>query len=133
MTQESHSQTFTKRTEYKQVFSCSNKYICGYDTYSGIQTSTSTILASSQQHCSRQPKGRESKCPSTDEWINKFPGGSDGKESSCNAGDLVQIPGLGISLEKEMATHSSILAWIIPWTEEPVGLQSMRSQRVRHI
>ena len=35
-------------------------------------------------------------------------------------------------LEKEMATHSSILAWEIPWTEEPDGLQSMRSQKVRH-
>ena len=35
-------------------------------------------------------------------------------------------------LEKEMATHSSILAWEIPWTEEPGGLQSMASQRVRH-
>ena len=36
-------------------------------------------------------------------------------------------------LEKGMATHSSILAWRIPWTEEPGGLQSMGSQRVRHI
>ena len=35
-------------------------------------------------------------------------------------------------LEKEMATHSSILAWRIPWIEEPGGLQSMGSQRVRH-
>ena len=35
-------------------------------------------------------------------------------------------------LEKEMATHSSILAWRIPWTEEPAGLQSMGSQRVGH-
>ena len=35
-------------------------------------------------------------------------------------------------LEKEMATHSSTLAWKIPWTEEPGGLQSMESQRVRH-
>ena len=35
-------------------------------------------------------------------------------------------------LEKEMATHSSILAWEIPWTEEPSRLQSMASQRVRH-
>ena len=35
-------------------------------------------------------------------------------------------------LEKEMATHSSILAWGIPWTEEPGGLQSMGSQRVGH-
>ena len=35
-------------------------------------------------------------------------------------------------LEKEMATHSSILAWKIPWTEDPGGLQSMGSQRVEH-
>ena len=39
-----------------------------------------------------------------------FPGGSDGKESACNAGDLGLIPGSERSLEKEMATHSSILA-----------------------
>ena len=37
------------------------------------------------------------------------------------------------SLEKEMATHSSIPAWRIPWTEEPGGLQSMGLQRVRHV
>ena len=36
------------------------------------------------------------------------------------------------SLEKEMTTHSSILAWELPWTEEPGRLQSMGSQRVRH-
>ena len=39
---------------------------------------------------------------------------------------------LFIEMEKEMATHSSILAWRIPWTEEPGGLQSTGSQRVRH-
>ena len=58
--------------------------------------------------------------------------GSDGKESTCNVGDLCLIPGLGRSLEKGKATHSSILAWRIPWTEEPGGLQPMGSQRVRH-
>ena len=36
------------------------------------------------------------------------------------------------TLENEMATHTSILAWKIPWTEEPSGLQSMGSQRVGH-
>ena len=51
-----------------------------------------------------------------------FPGGSDGKASVYNVGDPGSIPGLGRSLEKEMATHSSILAWEIPWTEEPDGL-----------
>ena len=44
----------------------------------------------------------------------------------------VQSLGPEDPLEKEMATHSSILAWEIPWTEEPGGLQSMGSQRVRH-
>ena len=43
-----------------------------------------------------------------------FPGGSDGKESSCNAGDLGLIPGLGRSPGGEHATHSNILAWRIP-------------------
>ena len=58
-----------------------------------------------------------------------FPHSSVSKKSACNAGDLGSIPGLGRSpLEKEMAIHSSILAWKIPWTEEPGGLQSMGLQ-----
>ena len=44
----------------------------------------------------------------------------------------VQSLGWEDLLEKEMATHSSILAWRIPWTEEPGNQQSMGSQRVRH-
>ena len=52
------------------------------------------------------------------------------KESACNAGDPGSIPGLGRSPEKGMATHSSILAWKVPWTEEPGGLQSVRSQEL---
>ena len=55
-----------------------------------------------------------------------------GRESTCHAGEVGSIPGSGRSLEKEMATHSSILAARIPWTEEPGGLLSMGSQRVRH-
>ena len=50
--------------------------------------------------------------------MHTFPGGSDGKESACNAGDLGSISGLGRPLGKEMATHSSILAWKIPCTKE---------------
>ena len=60
-----------------------------------------------------------------------IPGGSEGKASACSAGDLGSMPGSG-TLEKEMATHSSTLAWKIPWTEKPGGLQSMGSQRVGH-
>ena len=44
-----------------------------------------------------------------------------GKEPTYYAGDTGSIPGPEDPLEKEMATHSSILAWKIPWTEEPVG------------
>ena len=54
--------------------------------------------------------------------------------ASANAGDVRDtglIPGSGRSMEKEMAVHSSTLAWRIPWTEEPGGLQSIESQRVR--
>ena len=57
---------------------------------------------------------------------------SDGKQSACNAEDQGLIPGSGRSPEKEMATHSSILAWKIPWTEEPGGLQSMELQRLAY-
>ena len=57
-----------------------------------------------------------------------FPHSSVGKSSACNAGDPGSIPGLGGSLEKEMATHSSILAWRSLWTEKPVRLQSMGLQ-----
>ena len=52
----------------------------------------------------------------------KMPDGSAGKESTCNAGDIGDmgsIPGLGSSMEKEKATHSSTLAQKIPWMEEP--------------
>ena len=54
-----------------------------------------------------------------------FLSGSESKESACNAGDQVLCLGRKDSLEKGMATHSSILAWRVPWTEEPGGLQSV--------
>ena len=61
--------------------------------------------------------------------IPGFPGGSAVKNPPTNAGDTSLIPGLGRLLEKEMATHSSILACEIPWREEPGGLQSMGWQK----
>ena len=57
------------------------------------------------------------------------------EESACSVGDardMGSIPELGRSLEQEIATHSSILAWKISWTEEPGGLWSLRSHRVGH-
>ena len=57
-----------------------------------------------------------------------FPGGSVVKNLPASAGDAGSIPGQEDPLEKEMATHSSTLAWRIPRTEEPGGLQPMGSQ-----
>ena len=61
-----------------------------------------------------------------------FPGGSGVK--NLPASEEIQVQSLSWEdpLEKEMATHSSILAWKIPWTEEPGKLQSTGSQRVGH-
>ena len=58
-----------------------------------------------------------------------FPSGSEGKESTCNLETQVRSLGWEDPLEEGMATHSSVLAWRIPWTEEPGGLQSLGSQR----
>jgi len=57
---------------------------------------------------------------------------SNSKESACNAGDQGLIPGSERFSGEGMATHSSILAWRIPWTEKPGRLQSVGLQRVRH-
>ena len=65
-----------------------------------------------------------------------FPAHSVVKDSTCNAGDFqetwAQSLGWEDSLKKEMANHSNILAWRIPWTKEPGRLQSMGLQRVGH-
>ena len=59
-----------------------------------------------------------------------FPWSSVGKESACSAGVLGSIPGKS-PLEKDMATHSSILAWRIPWTEDPGKFPVPRVARIR--
>ena len=61
-----------------------------------------------------------------------FAGGSAVENPPANARDVDSIPGLGRSPGEGNATHCSILAWEIPWTEEPGGLQFMWSQRVGH-
>ena len=61
-----------------------------------------------------------------------FSGGSVVKNLPANAGMQGQSPGWEDPLEKQTATHSSILVWEIPWREEPGGLQSMGLQRVGH-
>ena len=58
-----------------------------------------------------------------------FPGGSVGKNPPAVQETWVQSLGWDDTLEEEMATHSSSLAWEVPWTEEPGRLQSMGSQK----
>ena len=65
------------------------------------------------------------------DWLD-FTGGSDGKASAYNAETRVQSLGRRDPLEKGMVTHSSTLAWKIPWIEEPGRLLSMGLQRVGH-
>ena len=60
------------------------------------------------------------------QWVKNLP------TNSGDTGDAGLIPRSGRSPEEKMATHSSILAWKIPWTEEPDRLQSMGLQRFRH-
>ena len=64
--------------------------------------------------------------------LKGFPGGSEVQASASSAGDLGSIPGWEDPWESGMTTHSSILAWRIPWMEDPGGLQSTGSQRVGH-
>ena len=68
--------------------------------------------------------------------LSPDPGGASGKRILLPMEEVQEIPirslGWEDPLKKDMATHSSILAWEIPWTEEPGGLQSMGLQRVRH-
>ena len=78
-------------------------------------------------------------CLGLEKWLDAnlgFPGGAGGKESACQWRRSKRYgfhPWVGkILWKEEMATHSSILAWKIPWTEEPGRLQSIGSQRVRH-
>ena len=105
----------------------------------------STCLIHSKLRISFLTRGDKGKAPDNN-WPPKWhtaghyspyvywtPFGSDGKkESACKAEDSGLIPGWEDPLEKGTATHSSILTWRIPWTEEPGGLKSMRSQRVGH-
>ena len=70
-------------------------------------------------------------------YIKDFPCGTSGKAPDCPCGRLKEMQVWSLDgedpLKKEMATHSSILSWRIPWTEEPSGLQTTGSQRVRRL
>ena len=54
------------------------------------------------------------------------------KNLLASAGDIRDVGSVPVSLEEGMVTHSSVLSWRIPWTEEPGGLWSIGSQRIEH-
>ena len=112
------------------------------DPHPWIQPTTNSIvlfLLKKENLCTNGPHNSNPCSQGSTVFINipgwlSVPGGTEVKNSPVNAGegrDTGLIPGSGRYLEKEMATHSSTLAWKIPWTEEPGALQSMGSQRVR--
>ena len=76
-------------------------------------------LSTEHQAVRHTPSG----CNESQQWQDGLP--QVAQVAPANAGDMGSIPGSGKSSGKEMAPHSSILAWEIPWTEEPGGLQSM--------
>ena len=93
------------------------------------------IIISLANLCARNEKKMKKKASHWRKcyFIGPFSQVSDGKESACQRKRWRFDPWIRkIRLEREMATHSSLLAWRIPWTEEPDGLQSIGSQRVRY-
>ena len=81
-------------------------------------------------HIMRKPRVQDFKHDLTS--MKGFPGGSDSKESASDVEDAGSIPGWEDALEKGMATHSGVLGWRIPLTEESGGPESMGSQRIGH-
>ena len=67
--------------------------------------------------------------PNFRQYFKANPGGSGVKNPPISIGDTGSIPGSGRSLEREMAAHSSILAWEIPLPEKPGGLQARESEK----
>ena len=97
----------------------------------GMATSSSTLawrIPQSEEPGRLQSTGRK-ESDTTERVLMGFPGGSVVKNLPAIAGDPCLIPGWEDPLEKERATHSSILAWEIPWTRRSGGLQSMGLQR----
>ena len=112
------------KVEWQIIKCCRFSVLCFTDSSVGKEAASNAGDPSTITGLGR-PQWRRNRLP-TPVFLG-FPCGSAGKESACNAGDLGSIGGLGRSQEKGKATHSSILAWRIPWT-----VQFMGSQRVRH-
>ena len=117
-----------------------NRGLLNSRTFSNIKQSTGgkppeKVGASWQQtrrHVSQKKQGHWKKCPCLSRGPPRWLGS---RESACNAGDPGEVRLIsrsGGSPGEGKATHSSVLAWRIPWTEELGGLQSMGSQRVGH-
>ena len=113
----------------RHLWPCSCNLFCLIWSYSCVEGNSEVVMPGDLIHKGLKCRIKKKKKLFILCWV---PGGSDGKASVYNAGDLVRSLGLEDPLEKEMAVHSSTIAWKIPWMEEPGRLQSMGSPRVRH-
>ena len=120
---------FSRSSPCQKVYQYTPQDLCKPDCYRQRVGYTNTNLSSLFMHqLAHPPLNNKIPLHKRCTFLTKSPHSSVGKESICDTGDPCSIPGLGRSLEKEMATHCSILAWEISWTEEPSGLQSIASQ-----
>ena len=126
------------REEHREKLSAWRaKYILGFST---VQRVSPLPKGCSQVNCTYKVKSSSKEfqrirlrwellgCRALIRECSGDPDGSDSKESACSAGDLGSTPESGRPPGERNTTHSSILAWRMPWIEEPGGLQS----RVRH-
>ena len=124
---------FSRSSPCQKVYQYTPQDLCKPDCYRQRVGDTNTNLSSLFMHqLAHPPLNNKIPLHKRCTFLTKSPHSSVGKESICDTGDPCSIPGLGRSLEKEMTAPSSLLAWRIPWTEEPGGLPSTELQRVRH-
>ena len=119
------------QTTFLQTTQEEMKVRVGEQTHDSVKRERLAGLSRDLSALPRRPR-RPGGCARSSETV-RAPGRRAGKEPACRCrrdGVLGSVPGSGRTLEEEMAAHSSILTWEMPWTEEPGGLQSKGSQRI---
>ena len=119
-------------SSWVSLWLCSTQFSLQTRQMEESQVGTSLIVVTGERRSEiRRVSCQQSNSPLMSQTFHMVPP-SHTPGSAGDAGILGSILGSGRSLEQKMITHSSILAWEIPWTEELGGLPSMGSQRVRH-
>ena len=134
------SHTRSQAVHFRGSICCMSEYWRSLQTpalQSGERWSTWTQPTCAEKSGYGQLQTRKTHNSASLHAVRGFPGGSSGKEPTCQPAQEMQktrvwSPSRWYPLEEGMVTHSSILAWRIPWTEEPDGLRSIGLGRVRH-